>query len=272
MLRAAAITLLTFCMLITMLPMTSSEASGGKSSVSTSKKNYRIRRHSRAWWRRYRARQKQRRLAQLRRQRLLAQRTGASTSEKFANGNPTDRNRTSPAAGGSTSGSRGTWSVAMPNGWSNQPQMVNGDLNFKVAAEGKSGTATLSVVTAAAPQADAAAFGKMKRESLAGVSTNSLRRLVIDRMIKEDGWVVNDYQRELGGRKVFVVVGRVPGVSGAQTTRLYYFTEVNGRIYSLTANVPVEVAEKVASDSEQVISAFNQSAGPSESAPSGGRN
>lgn len=270
MLRAAAITLLTFCMLITMVPMTSSEASGGKNSVSTSKRNIRVRRHSRAWWRRYRARMKQRRLAQVRRQRLLAQRTGAS--EKFANGNPTDRNRTAPAAGSSTTGSHGSWSLAMPNGWSNQPQMVNGDLNFKVAAEGKSGTATLSVVTAAAPQADAAAFGKMKRESLAGVSTNSLRRLVIDRMIKEDGWVVNDYQRELGGRKVFVVVGRVPGASGAQSTRLYYFTEVNGRIYSLTANVPVEVADRVASDSEQVISAFNQSAGPSGSAPSGGRN
>ncbi|MEO7507132.1 MAG: hypothetical protein ABIZ95_07855 [Pyrinomonadaceae bacterium] len=266
MLRAAAITLLTFCMLITMLPMTSSEASGGKNSVSTSKRNVLVRRHSRAWWRRYRIRMKQRRLAQVRHQRLLAQRTG--TSEKFANGNPTDRNRTAPAA----TGSHGTWSLAMPNGWSSQPQMVNGDLNFKVATEGKSGTATLSVVTAAAPQADAAAFGKLKRESLAGVSTNSLRRLVIDRMIKEDGWVVNDYQRELGGRKVFVVVGRVPGAGGAQSTRLYYFTEVNGRIYSLTANVPVDVANKVAADSEQVISAFNQSAGPSDSAPSGGRN
>jgi hypothetical protein len=256
-------------MLITMLPMTSSEASGGKNSVSTTKRNYRVKRHSRAWWRRYRARMKQRRLAKIRRQRLLAQRQ--VTSEKFANGNPIDRNRATPPAGGSTTGSRGTWSLAMPNGWSNQPQMVNGDLNFKVAAEGKSGTATLSVVTAAAPQAEANAFGKMKRESLAGVSTSSLRRLVIDRMIKEDGWVVNDYQRELGGRKVFVVVGRVPGTAGAQQTRLYYFTEVNGRIYSLTANVPVEVAEKVASDSEQVISAFNQSAAPT-SVPSGGRN
>jgi hypothetical protein len=203
---------------------------------------------------------KRKRLARLRRAQLLAQRR--VQPEQFANGNPTDRNRVAPNPGTTPGGVRGTWSVAMPNGWSSQPQMVNGELSFRVSAEGRSGSATLSVVGAAAPNAENNAFGRMKRESLAGVSTTSLRRLVIDRMIKEDGWVVNDYQRELGGRKVFVVVARTPGDGRSQQSRLFYFTEVNGRIYSLTANVPVDVADKVAADSEQVIGAFNRSAGP----------
>jgi hypothetical protein len=258
MLRAAAITLLTFCMLITMLPMTSSEASGGKHSVTSSKRHHRLKRHSRAWWRRYRARMKRRRIARLHREQLLAMRGGKS--EQFANGNPVDRTGAASPVANPAAAPRGTWSVAMPAGWSNQPQVANGEVNFRVAADGRNGSATLSVVSAAAPEADANAFGKIKRESIAGVSTSSLRRLVIDRMIKDDGWVVNDYQRDLGGRKVFVVVGRTPGVGGAQQSRLFYFTEVNGRIYSLTANVPVDVADKVAADSEQVITAFNQSA------------
>jgi type II secretory pathway pseudopilin PulG len=245
-------------MLITMVPMTSSEASGGKNSVSSSKRNFRMKRHSRAWWRRYRARMKRKRIAQRRRQILLAQRR--ARTEQFANGNPTDRGRAGVTAASPATGPRGTWSLAMPNGWSNQPQMVNGELNFRLATDGRAGTATLSVVSAAAPEAEANAFGKVKRESLAGVPNSSLRRLVIDRMIKEDGWVVNDYQRELGGRKVFVVVGRTPGTSGSQQSRLFYFTEVNGRIYSLSTNVPVEVADHVAADSEKVITAFNQSA------------
>lgn len=267
MLRAAAIALLTFCMLITMLPMTSSEASSGKRSASTSGRRNKMKRYSRAWWRRYRARQKRARLARLRRARLLAQR--GSQGEQFANGNPTDRNRATVKAAAPSNGSRGTWSLTMPTGWSNQPQMANGELNFRLSADGRNGTATLGVVGAAVPEADANAVGRMKRESLSGVSTSSLRRLVIDRMMREDGWVVNDYQRELGGRKVFVVVGRVPGAGGSQQSRLFYFTEVNGKIYSLTANVPVDVADKVAADSEQVISAFNQSA--SQPVASGGR-
>ena len=171
MLRAAAIALLTFCMLVTMLPLTSVEASWGNRSVSTHGKGHKVKRHSRAWWRRYRARMKRKRLARLNRQRLLAQRR--LQPEQFANGNPTDRNRVAPNPGSAPAGtSRGTWSVAMPSGWSNQPQMVNGELSFRVSAEGRSGSATLSVVGAAAPQAEANAFGRMKRESLAGVSTS----------------------------------------------------------------------------------------------------
>jgi hypothetical protein len=241
-----------------MLPMTSSEASSGKHSAKSHRRHGHFKHHSRAWWRRYHARQRHKHLAMARRQHLLAMR---GQGEQFANGSPTDRDRLAANPATSSSASRGTWSLAMPAGWSSQPQMVNGELNFKVAAEGHAGSATLSVVSSAAPEADANSFGKVKRESLAGVSTSSLRRRVIDQMIKEDGWVVNDYQRDLGGRKVFVVVGRTPGTGGAQQSRLFYFTEVNGKIYSLTANVPVEASDKVAADSEQVITAFNQSAG-----------
>lgn len=38
-------------------------------------------------------------------------------------------------------------------------------------------------------------------KSVGGVPTTQLRRDVIDRMVKENGWVVNDYQKEIAGQK-----------------------------------------------------------------------
>ncbi|MGI8555351.1 MAG: hypothetical protein ACR2LT_03200, partial [Pyrinomonadaceae bacterium] len=73
-------------------------------------------------------------------------------------------------------------------------------------------------------------------QAVGGVSTSALRRTVIDRMMKEDGWVVNDYQKDLGGKKVYVVVAQSKGANNQVQSRLFYFTEVEGKIYSVATN------------------------------------
>ena len=82
---------------------------------------------------------------------------------------------------------------------------------------------------------------------------------MIDRMIKEGGWVVNDFQREIAGRRVFVVMAQTPGSGDGKTqsqSQTYYFTEVDGRIYSLATAVPVGTSDRVAAASEQVVASF----------------
>src|SRR5690606_19552467 len=70
-------------------------------------------------------------------------------------------------------------------------------------------------------------------KTIGGVPTTSLRREVINQMIRENGWVVNDYQKVISGTAVYVVVAQTPGPNGRVRSRLFYFTESNGRIYNV---------------------------------------
>jgi hypothetical protein len=89
---------------------------------------------------------------------------------------------------------------------------------------------------------------------LAGTSVTDLRRIVIDKMLTAGGWVVNDYQREMAGYRVFVVIGQTPGDARApETSWNFYFTELNGRIYSLTTNTPQQYSDRMAADAEKFI-------------------
>lgn len=94
------------------------------------------------------------------------------------------------------------------------------------------------------------------KKTLGGVPTSALRRTVIDRMVKEEGWVVNDYQKEVNGRKVYVVVAQSPGPGNRVQSRIFYFTEVNGKIYSLSTNTSTDTSDRVAQDSEKVINSL----------------
>jgi hypothetical protein len=79
---------------------------------------------------------------------------------------------------------------------------------------------------------------------------------VIDRMVAEGGWVTNDYVRELEGRRVFVVVAQTGQPGAPSQTHTFYFTEVEGRVYSLATTAPVELAEPVAAGSEQLMASL----------------
>ncbi len=114
------------------------------------------------------------------------------------------------------------------------------------------GSASISVVGAAMGEDT----GRTK--TLSGISTSSLRRTVIDQMIKENGWVVNDYQKEVGGKKVYVVVAQSPGLGGQTQSRMFYFTEVDGRIYSVATNSPTEKSGQIADESEKIVNVLQR--------------
>jgi hypothetical protein len=155
---------------------------------------------------------------------------------------------------------RGLWSVTMPDGWSNRPATDGNEMKFRISSEGQTtGQATLSVVAMANGAVDAKDSKRAQSRSLSGVPVIALRQTVIDRMIKEGGWVLNDFQREIAGRRVFVVQAQTPASSDGQTpsrSETFYFTEVDGRIYSLATTVPVGASERVAAASEQLVASF----------------
>lgn len=117
--------------------------------------------------------------------------------------------------------------------------------------------ATLAVVAVAPSNVDQV-IGREQRRMLGGVSFSDLRRSVIDRMISNGGWVVNDRQREIGGHRVFEVIAQTPATSDGKPEQLwnYYFTEINGRVYSLTTRTTGGLTQKIAGDAEKFLSDF----------------
>jgi hypothetical protein len=241
---------------VTMLPLTNSSAHNNGASAASAGHKKRFRRHSRAWWRRYRVRQRRRRAALLRQKDLNA----------LSTQNPNAADIAEATEGGTYNHPRGPWSVEMPAGWSNRSASESNEMKFRINAGNASGQATLSVVAMANGANGAQDNGALKRkqnQSLSGVPVSALRRTVIDRMIKDGGWVVNDFQKEINGRRVFVVQAQTPASADGRNpaqSQTYYFTEVDGRIYSLATTAPVDSAERVAAGSEQVVSSFSTSA------------
>ena len=264
MLRAAALSLLMLFTVVTLLPLTSSSAYNNE-GPSASSHGKRYRRHSRAWWRRHRARQRRRRAAIARQRALKALRMQTASAATV------DR---TPASnlGGVYNHPRGLWSVTMPAGWSNKPALDGNEMNFRIYSDAQTtGQATLSMVGVANVSAENGTSKLRQNRTLGGVPVTSLRRTVIDKMVKEGGWVLNDFQREIAGRRVFVVQAQTPGSSDGRTpsqSQTYYFTEVDGRIYSLSTAVPVGTSERVTTESEQLLTSFRLNNGATSKAAS----
>jgi len=244
--------------------MTDYTEAGPKDNRKNKKRKWNVKKYSKKWWTLYRK--------QERRKKVVAARRRASRARQILlarqNGGQTDINE-QPAAVKSvekTVQSRQRVSVqenspvllpsgeAAPQTWKRGTESSN-ELQYSVNDENgnQMGSASLSVVgTATGADADT---GRSK--TLGGVSTGALRRTVIDKMIKEEGWVVNDYQKEVNGKKVYVVVAQ-SSVGGALQSRLFYFTEVDGRIYSLATAAPKEAQERLAQESEKVINSLQR--------------
>jgi hypothetical protein len=93
-----------------------------------------------------------------------------------------------------------------------------------------------------------------QKKMLAGVPVADLKRMVIDKMVNNGGWVVNDFVREVNGNRVFVVTGRTPkDALTPEKTWTFYFTEAGGRVYGLTTEAPVEHAERMTVEAERFI-------------------
>lgn len=92
---------------------------------------------------------------------------------------------------------------------------------------------------------------------LAGVAFSDLRRIVIDKMINAGGWVINDYERQVNGARVFVVIAQTPSDGRSpEKSWNFYFAEVDGKIYSLTLNTPLQFSGSLAGEGEKFISSL----------------
>lgn len=274
MLRAAALSLLILVSVVVTLPLVDSSARESGRSVSTRRHNRMGRRHSRAWWRRYRARMRRRRAALRRRRALQAMRRGNLNTVVNAVADGSHKGTISPVKlserHGELNKSRSAWNLQMPSGWSRRSGAAQGEMRFLVSAQDgrPAGEAALSVVSLR-PSLEVVMSARMQRKSLAGVPLAELRRTVIDKMFQSNGWVVNDLQREIGGRTVYIVLAQTATSSDGRTPQLswvFYFTEVDGRIYSLATRSLVEFADRIANEAAQLVSSFhaNSRATPTE--------
>jgi hypothetical protein len=253
MIRAAALSLLFLVSVAVMLPLVDSSAHNDRPTASRRHHNM-GHRHSRAWWRRHRARLRRLRAAMKRKKALQAMRGGslnvaaeshktAVAPEKFS---VVSNEFKSPLS-----------ALSLPSGWSRRVG-ANGEMKFVVnGSNGQSvGTATISLINA---QASGETVMIARRKMLGGVPLTELRRTVIDKMIASNGWVVNDITREIEGKPVFIVLAQTAASSDGRTPQLslaFYFTEIEGRIYSLATISLLEFSDRIAGESAQLMASF----------------
>lgn len=253
MFRAIALSLALLIGIGAIIPLaTDLTEAGPRKSKKQRKHAKKYKKYSKGWWRQYRARQKRKR-AMLARKRALRLRQIRLARQRAAEKNGSETNAVKPVK---TKKVQTPVAAVLPSGdpapagWQTS-QSSPAELQFRVdnSAGDQVGSASISVV-------GPAMSGVTGPRSLAGVATTSLRREVIDRMVRENGWVVNDYQKEIAGQAVYVVVAQSQAKNGAVQSRMFYFTEVDGRIYSVATNSPVQEAERLAEESEKVINSL----------------
>jgi len=249
--RAIALTLALLIGLGTIIPLGTDSAEAGPRTSKKYKKNKKYKKYSKRWWRQYRARMKRKRALQARRRAMRLRQL--RMARKRGNGNRTAK----PVAAKVNKPTESSVSMlpsgqAAPAGWK-RAASTSSEVNFSV--DNGNGSASISVVGPATGET----VDTGRNRVLAGVPTTALRREVINRMIRENGWVVNDYQKSIGGRSVYVVVAQSQN-GGRVHSRMFYFTEADGRIYSVATNSAADAADRMAEESEKVI--FSLQSGP----------
>lgn len=250
MVRAIALSIALLVGLGTLIPIATEYAEAGTKKTRKYKKKREwkgVKKYSKRWWQLYRA--------QERRKKALANRRRALRLRqlRYAKAREAAKAKSSVAAAPKSQPER---SVVMPSGetapknWKANSS-DDSEVRFQVdnGRGGDSGSASISVVGPATGETVATG----RHQAVGGVATTSLRREVINRMIRENGWVVNDFQKEIGGKTVYVVVAQSQVSGGRVQSRMFYFTESNGRIYSVATNSAPDAAEKVAEETEKVI-------------------
>jgi len=258
--RAIALSLALLVGIGTIIPfMTDSTEAGPKTKKKKKKK---LKKYSRAWWKWYRKQQRKKRalLARkraLRARQILLARQRANRAKQLRQAKSFDKKGGTREKVVAKDNSQG---AVLPSGKKapksfTQSEANDAEIRFSVNDESGQnlGTASLKVEGRAMGEDSDAGRNKM----IGGVSTSSLRRNVIDKMMREDGWVVNDYQKDINGKKVYVVVAQSSN-KGLVQSRLFYFTEVEGKIYSLATNSPNDAQERIAQESEKVIQSLQR--------------
>ena len=258
LIRAIALSLALVFGAAVIVPVATESVEAGRSKKKQYKKTRSwkgVKKYSKRWWALYRAQERrkkamyaQRRALRLRQMRLAKVRNSQVAQPRVAvSGKPATAEKPATTAmlpSGQTA----------PAGW--QPGSQSGsEVQFSV--DGGRGTAAISVVG----PANGETVDTGRNRAVGGVPTSALRREVINRMIRENGWVVNDFQKEVGSKKVYVVVAQSQGAGGRLNSRMFYFTEVDGRIYSLATNTNVDSADRIAEESEKVLNSLQPRGG-----------
>jgi len=262
MIRAIALSLALLLGIGIIVPLATENAEAGAKHRKYAKKKKKIKKYSRAWWRQYYARQKRKKSLQSRKRAMrLRQLRLAKMREENQDAPAKPAKTTSKQVKEDNSPAMLPTGDTAPRTWK-KSQSTQAELQFNVSDDSGStlGQASISVVGPSMGADD----NNVKSKTLGGVPTTSLRRNVIDRMIKENGWVVNDYQKEIGGKKVYVVVAQSEGTNGRVQSRMFYFTEADGRIYSVATNAPTDSQERIAEESEKVINSLVRSRQPQQ--------
>jgi hypothetical protein len=259
LIRAIALSIALLVGVGAIIPLATESASAHKHHKY---KHRKYKKYSKGWWRQYHARMRKRRamLARRRALRLKQLRLQQAAKSQKVDSNNTDKKvmvKTSaePAAL-LPSGEEA------PRGW-RKGSSTAGEIQFRLDDPSGSqvGSASLTVVGPAMGETR-----EVGRNSfLAGVPTTSLRREVINRMISENGWVVNDYQKDISGKKVYVVVAQSQN-GGRLSQRVFYFTEVDGRIYSLATSTNPDAADRISEQSEKVLNSLQNAKRPAQRA------
>jgi hypothetical protein len=268
MLRVIAITMILVLSVSIMLPF-ANEAHGIRQTVEIGQQRHH-RHHSRAWWRRYRARQRQKRMAaeMAHRNVSLALPQNISVSDLSGISAPSLPALPSNSAATETlpppvmMATSAAPAPAVANG-ATRPRVVNSaHPAFKPATEPAKlpGTMNLAVVALSRPN-PAFLTSREEKKMLGGVAVADLRRMVIDKMVSSGGFVTNDFIREVNGARVFVVTARTPkDALTPEKAWTFYFTEAGGRIYGLTTDSPVEFADRMTSEAERFIESLRAKA------------
>lgn len=244
--RAIALSLALLVGIGAIVPLATDSVEAGPKNKRKKRQAKKYKKYSKKWWRQYRANQRKKaaqrkRARALRLRQLRLERAAANGQTPVAKPATLKTSKTKAVVPGGKSA---------PDTWS-QAQASPSELRFRVddSAGSQVGTASISVVGPAVGETST----QSQRKAVGGVATTSLRREVINKMIQENGWVVNDYQKEIGGRTVYVVEAQSQAKNGQLQSRMYYFAEVDGRIYSVATNSSIDQAERLAAESEKVL-------------------
>src|SRR2546423_1668898 len=279
-LRIIFLSLLVIATIAGALPVTESLAKWSRNAAG--RHHRRHRRHSRAWWRRHRA------LMRARRERAEQRRLSGNANAQTAATNHSPRTTaavnasilsfSTPAVSGNSasasvaSASVATASVARtsqlpldftpPQTWTPVRRSRSGEAVFAVRTpDGRpAGTAVVAPVSLSSADLSSVTM-TAKTKTVGGVALAALRRTVINRMVAEGGWVTNDFVQESQGRRVFVVLAQTGSPGAPAQSWTFYFTEIDGRVYSLATTTPVEFAEPVAAGSEQFLASLRSAGG-----------
>lgn len=266
--RAIALSLVLLVGIGAVIPLATNYAEAGAKHKVKKKRNWKgVKKYSKRWWQLYRRQERRKKArAQAKRTLRLRQIRLANARKASQDGNSSQNNVAKAnrklTAQDSTPAMLPSGEAA-PKGWKRGTTSPS-ELQYKVDDDkgANLGSASVSVVG----PTQGADVDNARSKTVGGVATSSLRGTVIDRMIKESGWVVNDYQKEIGGKKVYVVVAQSPGAGGVLQSRLFYFTEVGGSIYSVATNAPVDNSRKLEEETEKVINSLQRKGTPVQQA------